>query len=63
MRKTLNWKHTTKKRHAYELSDDRVLVGNAESGAILSRKEAKRCDKHNTPFMQDDLDAELMMGI
>ncbi len=60
MRKTLNWKHVTKKRHPYELSDNRVLVGDPIEGEILPRKVAKKYDKHNTPFMQDDFDMDLM---
>lgn len=55
-----NWKHRTKNRHPYMKDGRTWMVNGCGEWIYANRREAKRYGKHNTPFMQDEFDKELV---
>lgn len=53
-RKTLSWKHNRKDRKQY-IHDGKVWIDNWYMIPFV------RYDKHDTPFMHEDMDPELMV--
>lgn len=55
-----NWKHTTKNRKAFMKNCEVWMPDYYGDWKEVNRKGAKMLDKHNTPFMQDEFDTELV---